>query len=179
MNNSSRRFTNTEEEIIDFLFENPTTSFRGRTLASKLKKPASGVIKSARNLEKCNLVKISKDFTLSIKLNRENKKTFVLKRIYNLKSLYESGLVSFLSDTLPGSTIIVFGSYAYGEDTEDSDIDIAIIGYSGREIAKISIYEKVIHRKLQLHFFKSTEGIHKNLRENIINGIVLEGVIKL
>jgi len=179
MNNSLKRFTKTEEKIIEFLFANPTTSFRGRALASKLKKPASGVIKSARNLEKQGLVKISKDFTLSIKLNRENKETFVLKRIYNLKSLYESGLVSFLSSALPGSAVIVFGSYAYGEDTEDSDIDIAIIGYKEKELEKMPVYEKILHRKLQLHFFKSTENIHKNLRQNVINGIVLEGAIKL
>jgi len=177
MNNSTKRFTKTEEEILEFLFKNPTTSFRGRALASKLKRPASGVIKSARNLEKFGLLEISKDFTLSIKLNRENKETFLLKRIYNLEAI-NSHLLKVLSDKLQGSTIIVFGSYSYGEDTEDSDIDIAIIGYSEREI-DLQSYEKILSRKIQLHFFKTLDSIHKDLKENIINGIVLEGAIKL
>jgi predicted nucleotidyltransferase len=181
MNICTFKLTKTEEEILGFLFENPTTSFRGRALAGALKRPASGVIKSARSLEKQGLVSISKDFTLSIKLNRENKETFILKRINNLGSLYECGIISFLSDVLPGAAILVFGSYARGEDTEDSDIDLAIIGYKEKEISreKLAGYEKSLHRPVQLHFFESLGGINKNLKENIIYGVILEGAIKL
>lgn len=181
MNKHTEKFTKTEEEILNFLFVHPTTSFRGRALAGRLKRPASGVIKSARNLEKRKIITISKDFTLSIKLNRENKEIFILKKINNLKSLYESGLVSHLSDKFPGSAIIVFGSYSYGEDTEGSDIDIAILGYPDRHIEHKEIipYDKWLQRTVQLHLFENIKEIHKNLRENIINGIVLDGVIKL
>ena len=120
-------------------------------------------------------------FTLSIKLNRDNPEIFILKKINNLKFLYGSGLVKHVSSKFPGSTIIVFGSYSYGEDTEDSDIDLAIIGYSERDIGnkELKMYEKRLERKIQLHFFKSINEINKNLRENIINGLVLEGAIKL
>lgn len=181
MNNSTKKFTGTEEEILNFLFVHPTTPFRGRALARSLKKSASGVIKSIRSLEKKGLVNVKEDFTLSISLNRENKETFVLKRISNLKSLYESELVSFLSDKYLGSTIIVFGSYSYGEDTEDSDIDIAIIGYSERheDSKELIKYDKQLQRTIQLHFFENMKKIHENLKESIINGIVLEGAIKL
>lgn len=178
MNNNTKKFTRTEDEILNLLFMHPTTKFRGRALARMLKKSASGVIKSIRNLERKNLVNVKTDFTLSISLNRENKETFILKRITNIKSLYESGLISFLSDKFPGSTIIVFGSYSYGEDTEESDIDIAIIGYSERRVELLK-YDKQLQRTIQLHFFENIKNINKNLRTNIINGILLEGAIKL
>ncbi len=179
MNKHTKKFTKTEKEILDFLFKYPTASFRGRALAVKIKRPVSGVIKSARSLESQNLVKISKDFTLSIRLNRDNKETFILKRINNLKSLYQSGLVYYLSDKFPGSTIIIFGSYSYGEDTEESDIDIAIIGYSEKHLDELARYSDKLKREVQLHFFKDIKSVHKNLKENIVNGIVLEGTIKL
>ncbi len=181
MNINTEKLTKTEEEILSFLFVYPTHSFRGRALAKKLKKSPSGIIQSSRNLEKRRLITMNKDFTLSIKLNRENKKTFMLKRISNIRLLYESGLILFLSDKFPGSTLIIFGSYSYGEDTEESDVDIAIIGYSERHVDReeVTSYEKNLQRTVQLHFFKDIKSIHKNLRENIINGIVLEGAIKL
>ncbi len=166
---------------MNFLFLHPTASFRGRVLARALKKSASGVIKSMRNLEKRGLINLKEDFTLSIGLNRDNKLIFTLKRIANIKSLYESGLVSYLSDKFPGSAIIVFGSYSYGEDAESSDIDIAIMGYPEKHRASNDFmkWEKRLHRKIQLHFFENTKSIHKNLKDNIVNGIVLEGAIKL
>lgn len=180
MNKRTERLTKTEEELLNFLFVYPTRSFRGRELAKQLKRPASGVIGGARKLEKKELATISKDFILSIKLNRENKKVFTLKRIHNLASLYENGFVSYLSDAFPGAALVLFGSYSRGNDTEESDIDIAVIGYVERRVDKaLEPFEQKLKRRIQIHFFKSIKDIHKNLRENIINGIVLKGAMKL
>ena len=102
----------------------------------------------------------------------------MLKRLFNLKELYSSGLLAALSIEFPGSAIVLFGSYSNGEDTEDSDIDIAIIGYHEKEI-NIRLFEKLLQRSLQFHFFKKSTDVHADLRENIINGVVLEGVLKI
>jgi len=58
--------------------------------------------------------------------NRGNEKFTIEKKLFNLKSLYDSGLVDFLRFDLSNPPIIVFGSYANGEDTEKSDIDLYI-----------------------------------------------------
>lgn len=181
MNKYTKKLTKTEEEILNFLFVHPTTTFRGRALAKRLNKSVSGVVKSIRNLKKIGLITLEKDFTLKIALNRDNKETFILKRITNLKSLYTTGLVSLLSNKFPGSTIIVFGSYSYGEDTEDSDIDVAILGYpKGNVVHKELVkYNNLLERSVHLHFFDNLKNVDKNLRENIINGIRLKGMIKL
>lgn len=175
MNNRSKSLTITEKEVLNYLFAYPTTNFRGRELARNLKRSVSGITNTARTLEKKKLVEVSKDFILSIQLNRENKRVFILKRINNLHVLYETELVSFLSEKFAGATIIVFGSYSQGEDTEESDIDIALLDTSEKKV-NLSKFEKELGRKIQLHFFD--RNISENLQENIMNGIVLDGSMR-
>jgi hypothetical protein len=60
--------------------------------------------------------------------NYNNEKFIGLKRSLNLNSLYSSGLITALENFyhIP-KCIILFGSYAKGEDTSKSDVDIAIV----------------------------------------------------
>jgi len=172
------RFTKLDNDIIEFLFRNPTTSFMGKEIADKIKVSQTAVAKSINRLSKIGLVTREKKILLSIKLNRDDRDIFDLKRVYNLKSMYSSGLMKRLSGDLPGSTIILFGSYSIGEDTEESDIDLAIIGYNGIKIDLIN-FENKLQRKIQIHFFNDLKKIDKNLKESIINGITLKGSITI
>jgi len=53
---------------------------------------------------------------------------FITKKIpYNLGAIYESGLLDAVYNKVDSArTIVLFGSYRYGSDVEDSDIDIAV-----------------------------------------------------
>ena len=42
-----------------------------------------------------------------------------------------------------------------------------------------SDFEKILERKINISFYSSFEGIHKHLKENLCNGIVLFGGIRL
>ncbi len=66
--------------------------------------------------------------------NRSNELYLLEKRLYNIKSLYTSGLIKFLRIQLSNPTIVVFGSYAKGEDIENSDIDLYLETTSKKEI---------------------------------------------
>ena len=89
------------------------------------------------------------------------------------------GLVDFITDKFPSSlSIILFGSYAFGEDNIDSDIDIALIGDKEKKIS-LGVFEKEFGKKIFLHFYVNLNKINKNLRENICNGILLKGGIEL
>ena len=101
-----------------------------------------------------------------------------IKRAENLKMIYESGLADFLEKELPGSTIILFGSYSRGEDTIRSDIDIAVIGRKEKHI-NLDDFEKKLERNISINFYASFKEIHKNLKENLFNGIVLFGGVEL
>ena len=101
-----------------------------------------------------------------------------LKRVDNLKLIYESGLADYLEKEFAGATIILFGSYSRGEDTNRSDIDIAIIGRKNKLI-DLKIFESLLEREINLNFYDSFKEIHKNLKENLLNGIILFGGIEL
>ena len=61
---------------------------------------------------------------------------------------------------------------------EDSDIDICIISH--KKDLDIEKFENNLKRKIQLFFFNSIKDIdNKELTNNILNGYILEGRLKL
>ena len=98
------------------------------------------------------------------------------KKIYNLCQLKNSGLISFLKKKLMPNVIVLFGSYAKGEDTDESDIDIFVECQQEKII--LSKFEKYLGRYIQLHFKRKFQDYPKELRNNIINGIILNGYLE-
>ncbi|MFT4308697.1 MAG: nucleotidyltransferase domain-containing protein [Candidatus Woesearchaeota archaeon] len=99
-----------------------------------------------------------------------------LKRVENLRQVYMSGLVDHLVDSLAGGSIILFGSYSRGEDTVRSDIDLAVIGVSERELALRS-FETQLMRTINVSWFGSFGELSAPMRESLCAGIPLEGGI--
>lgn len=175
------KFTVLQQEILRFLFVKPGASFTERALAKHLSVSPTAVSNALKGLEKTGLVKVRKDMEsgrLSIGLNRDNPTAFFMKRIENLRLIYESGIANYLSEKFPGSTIILFGSYSFGEDAAGSDVDIAIIG-SAKKAADLKKFSKLLEREISLNFYDDLSEIDKNLRENILNGILLSGGVRL
>ena len=181
ININKLKFTTLQQEILRFLSVKAGVSFNIHMISKKLGVSMTAVAKSIHLLEKEELIKAKQDKESkrwSIELNRDNHYVIWLKRADNLRALYESGLMQFLYNKFPGTLIILFGSYSYGIDTYDSDIDIAIIGTKEKEIS-LKEYEDFLERDIFLQFYSSIKKIHRNLRNNIINGVVLKGVIEL
>jgi len=171
------KFTLLQQTILRFLAINTQKSFNALELSKELKVSPTAIIKSLHALEQEALIKIKKDKRFSITFNGDSKKAREFKRVENLRNAYESGLLESLSDEFPGTTMILFGSYSQGYDSEDSDIDIAIIGKERK--VEIGKFERILHRKITLQFYPNIKDIQKNLRENILNGIVVKGGIQL
>lgn len=110
---------------------------------------------------------------------------FITKKVpYHLDKIYEVGIVEAVYKVLQQArAIILFGSYRWGSDTEDSDIDIAveILDNNELEIIRLGTIEQLGYRKkvpVNLHIF-SRNKIDLNLFANIANGIVLEGFLEV
>ncbi len=175
------KFTQLQERILSFLFDNAGKSFNQRNLAKELKVSSTAIAKSLDNLKKESLITISKDPStniITIGLNRENPKVIQFKRAENLKSIYGSGLFDYLDSEFLGGTIILFGSYSFGQDLFNSDIDVAIIGNKEKNL-RLDKFEKALNKKIILQFYPSFKKIHKELKENLLNGIILQGGIEL
>lgn len=175
-NKSKPKLTVLQQEILEFFLAHPTTVFHGRELARALDVSAPAIAKALPELQEQEFISVKKDIVLSIKLNRDNEQVFSLKRVANLKALYESDVLTLLSKEFPGTCIVLFGSYAFGEDIESSDIDLAIIGAKEKEL-DLSKFEKELNHTINLDFFPALKSIPKNLQVSIINGIVLKGAL--
>jgi len=173
--------TNLQQEILRVLFIKAGESLNQRQLANLLNVSPPAVMKALPSLKEKSLIKIQQDKETrrwSIELNRSNHKVMQLKRVDNLKLVYESGLTDFLEKECAGGTIILFGSYSRGEDTVSSDIDLAVIGRKNKRIDVIN-FEKMLQRKININFYESFRNVHKHLKENLCNGILLIGGVEL
>ena len=98
------------------------------------------------------------------------------KALYNLSFILDSGLIEFIEEKLTPKSIVLFGSYQRGEDIETSDIDL-FVECKQKEL-DVSSFEKKLMRKIQLHFNENFNSYSKELKNNIINGIVLNGFLE-
>lgn len=175
------KFTSLQGDAFRLLCMKAGEQMSQRKIAKILKISPTASATAVRELEKAMLAKAEKSKHANVRLvslNRDSPYAISLKRVENLKQIYESGLAKHLSEKFPGAAIILFGSYSRGEDITSSDIDIAIIGAKEKE-TEISLFEKALERKISLNFYESLSSVHKNLRENLINGVVLYGFVEL
>ena len=110
---------------------------------------------------------------------------FSRKKIpYHFDKIYESGIVEAVRKAVPQArSIILFGSYRWGDDNEESDIDIAVevLENKDMEIVRLGIIEQLGYRKnipVNMYIF-SRNKIDLNLFANIVNGIVLDGFLEV
>jgi len=188
MNIYKLKFTRLQNEIFRLLCIKAGSSLNQRDLAKTLNVSPTAISKALPLLEKEGLIKIrrlNKINLLSIEFNRDNQIAINLKKIENLKMIYESELLNFLNDAFLGCTIILFGSYSKGEDINmtileghKSDIDIAIIGMKDKKI-DLTKFEKILEREININFYESWKIIDKHLKNNILNGIILHGGVEL
>jgi hypothetical protein len=47
------------------------------------------------------------------------------------------------------------------------------------KLAGLAQYEKALERRISINFYDSFAAVHKNLRENLFNGIVIAGCVEL
>lgn len=175
-----RKKNNIKKIIKEHFFINPNSKLRVREIERLLSLPLPSVIKYCKELEEEGLLIIDKIGNVSFYTANKTHPNFLLeKKLYNIKSLYECGLIEFLKSELSNPSIIVFGSYSKGEDREESDIDLYIQTPSKKEV-KLNKFEDKLKRKIQIFRHNHIREIKNNdLINNIINGIILNGFVEV
>jgi len=166
--------------VLRLFFEGPNERLHLREIARRTGLSATGAMKILGALEKEELVEKEHTAVMVVyRGNYDNENFIALKRSLNLYSLYSSGLVSALVDFYKTpECIVLFGSYAKGEDARESDIDIAVIT-SIKELPQLEIYESSLKRKISLHLIKNTKNEGKDFINSLANGIVLYGYMEV
>ncbi len=149
----------------------PHSQIHIRALARQLRVSPPTVLELAKPLLRRGLLQRTR-MGRSIVLSAVFEEDFIYhKKWANLFLLLDSGLIRKISGLLP-KTIILFGSYARGEDHERSDIDLAV---DGEVPFSLAAYERILHRPIQVH--RLGKDVPPLLLENIREGILLEGVM--
>ncbi len=118
-----------------------------------------------------------------LSVRKDHEWNYTRKIAVNLNHIFESGLLTHIKNEYPqAKAIVLFGSYSTGQDTQASDIDIAV------EIAKqqpvttkqFATYTHLGHRKsVPVNVFVfNRKRVDRNVFASIANGIVLHGFLE-
>jgi predicted nucleotidyltransferase len=176
-------------KIVQWFFSYPLLPISLSNLSKELsisKKTANQIV--TKLIKEKFLIKEELGKTWRIICNQKHIYNFTRKISFNLNLVYQllyEGKLIYEIYNLVGNpkAIVLFGSYRKGDDTENSDIDIAIevLGEKGLKIVNFGNIEQLGYRKninLNLHIF-SRNKIDLNLFSNIANGIVLDGFLEV
>src|SRR3989344_7294918 len=102
METYKQKFTRLQSEIFSLFCFKAGEKLSQRTIAKFLKVSPTAIAKVLPLLEKEGLIKIEKGKNINLNfifLDQNNKRAIELKRIENLKNIYESGLSDFLEES--------------------------------------------------------------------------------
>jgi predicted nucleotidyltransferase len=140
------------------------------------------ITSTVEDLNKFKIISVEKtDLTTNIKANLESDSYIFYKKVFNLYRIERYGLVKELKNFFHPEAIVLFGSFARGEDIEESDVDILIITKREErgETINLNKYEKLLKRDINLHLFDSLKERPKEFKNTVANGVVLYGYLKL
>lgn len=167
-------------QIVGIFFNEPTKQHYLTEISKKANIAHTSVKIHLLRLKKLSIIsELSEKKGIRIfpiyKANLDSKEYHIYKKIYNLLKLEESGLIDFLKGRFMPKSIILFGSYARGEDIEDSDIDLFL--ECKKEELDLNKFERLLKRKINLHFRDNFKNYPKDLKNSIINGYALRGYL--
>jgi len=171
---------NIKKKVKSYFFTNPTAKLRVREIERALKLPLPSVIRYCSELENEGILTIIKIGNVNFyTANRGSEKYLLEKKLFNIKKIYESKLLEYLRQELSNPPIVLFGSFAKGEDTEESDIDL-YIETSQKKNLHLEKFEKILKRKIQVFQNKNLNELpNLHLANNIINGITLNSYLEV
>jgi predicted nucleotidyltransferase len=168
-------------KVMKFFLDCPLKEIHLRALARTLKISPTWAAKISQALAKQSLIisKKDKDKHLTIlKADRESSHFKRLKISSNLYSLHQSGILDHLIQNYSKPEgIVLFGSYRRGEDTEESDIDLAVITTKTVHL-QLNNFEKKLLRKIKIIEI-SPGKIEQEFMTTLANGIVLYGYLTI
>jgi|SRR3989344_2534235 len=169
------------EMVVNVFYRFPTREHTLKDISTHAKIAHTSVKQILKKLVIAGLIKkkIEHKGKRKFPLYGANKKSKIFtqyKKIDNIRSIIESGIITYIEEELTPICVVLFGSYQRGEDAEESDIDLFV--ESKQKEISLKQFEKKLGRKIELHFKEHFTSYPKELKNNIINGIVLQGFLE-
>jgi predicted nucleotidyltransferase len=149
-----------------------------REISRKINLSQPSVINHLKVLEKEDfIIREKKGIYPTFRANRDNEIFKIYKKINIILKIKQTGLLDYIYDSCVPNSIILFGSASKGEDIESSDLDIFV--ESKEKKIDLKKFDKLFNREISLFFEENFSKLSKELKNNILNGVVLKGYIKV
>ena len=166
--------TRSEQIILKFFAAHSGATLYESEIAKSIQISVGSANQSLKELSKKEMVSLEKRGNMNFySLNLDNPLVRQFKITHTISEL--NGLINKLKPI--SKRVILFGSCAEGFDTENSDIDMAIISQEEQEVRKLIKQQKTT-REIQSLIFNSKDFLvlpdkDKPLYERIQKGIIL------
>ena|SRR3989344_1368274 len=163
-------------KILELFFKFPGRNFQLREISRLAKIALPSTKKYLEGLAEDKLILKNKETLYkSYNANIENNDFRLYKKVSTLVKLKE--LISEMEDKINPDAIIIYGSASKGEDVEDSDIDLFVVGKD--KSINLEKYEKELNRKIHIIFENNIKNVSSEFLNNLINGIIMYGYLKV
>ena len=171
-------------KVAELIFSYPNKTFHIRMLEKETGFSTTAVIDAVEELRKYEIITIEETpLTTNVKANLESGAYIFYKLVFNLYRLKRYLFIDRLVEVFnKPEAIVLFGSFAKGEDVEQSDIDILVISHNKSEEYLedlINAFQKELNRKINIHILPSLAKSSNEFKNAVANGIVLHGYLKI
>ena len=169
--------------VAEAIFNFPNKTFHIRMLEKETEFSTTAIIDAVNELKSFGIIEVFETpITKNIKAKLDSEAYGFYKIIFNLYRLKRYGFVDNLLEIFNNpEAIVLYGSFAKGEDIEESDVDFLVI--SSNASADLSTFkntfEKEMHRKIDITVLPSLDKSSAEFKNAVANGIVLHGYLKV
>lgn len=161
------------QKILDFLCQNPYQAFYGAQIASKVHISKGGTNQELHKMAKLGLLKAERKGRMIF--YRVDSKSALVKQFKVLRNI--TALQRLVEKITPHSErIVLFGSCAHGEDSEESDIDIFVVSGDKEKIRRLVLAER-IKREIQLVVKSPQEYISFDKKDPVFYEQIKKGIV--
>ena len=173
------------DKILNLFLTGSYSKFNVREVARLTKLSPSTASKYLNRLvEKDILKKVAERNYILYSADTESEQFRDLKIYHNIKRIRLSGVIDFIEKEFNyPEAILLFGSFAKGENRKESDVDLFILSESEQRL-ELEPFEKKLEAKIQILLYtrrdvEKMKKSNKELLNNIINGITLSGFFEV
>jgi len=165
-------------KILTMFFENPSKEFQIRGIARMLKIPKTTVSYKINAFVKKGIVIRQKGGIFpTFRANNESELYRFEKKQEYLKRIMDSGFLDYIEKETNSKCIILYGSFAKGENDSKSDLDLFVQARDTK--IDVSSFEKKLGHPINILFENDINKLSSELFNNILNGIKLRGYVKV
>lgn len=171
------RDTKRDAVLVDIL-RHPRTRSSIRDIARRTGTSPTWVSRTVDDLEEEGIVVVEEEPTTRKVRPADTDRVRRLRQVVNLHLLHESGLVDHLVDAYGHpEAIVLFGSFARGEDVEGSDVDLAVLTPSSATV-DVGRFGDHLQRSIRIQEIDPRQ-LTPEFATTLANGIVLDGYLEV